>query len=156
MIAAIRWMIREDLDEVMEIENESFSLPWSEKQFLDQLKKRECIGMVAEINDRVVGVIVYELNRDHIFIKRIAVSSDYLRMGIGRALVSQVVGKMNPCSRKKILINVPESSLAGHLFLKSIGFRAVKVMRNYHQNGEDDYCFRYTAPTDNLSVNRSK
>ena len=50
----IRWMIRRDMSEVLEIEKSSFEFPWSEEDFIRCLRQRNCIGMVAEFDDRVV------------------------------------------------------------------------------------------------------
>ncbi|MEK6238743.1 MAG: ribosomal-protein-alanine N-acetyltransferase RimI, partial [Planctomycetales bacterium] len=51
----IRWMIRRDMPEVLAIENSSFEFPWSEEDFLRSLQQRNCIGMVAEWEDSIVG-----------------------------------------------------------------------------------------------------
>ena len=64
----IRWMIRRDMPEVLDIENRSFEFPWSEEEFIRCLRQRNCIGMVAEHEQHVVGFMIYELhkNRHHI------------------------------------------------------------------------------------------
>ena len=51
----IRWMIRRDMPEVLAIEHASFEFPWCEEEFLRVLRQRNCIGMVAEYGERVVG-----------------------------------------------------------------------------------------------------
>ena len=57
----IRWMIRRDMAEVLDIENESFEFPWQEEDFLRCLKQRNCIGMVAEQDDQVLGQLLLRL-----------------------------------------------------------------------------------------------
>ena len=57
----IRWMIRRDMPEVLGIENQSFEFPWSGDDFVRCLRQCNCIGMVAEHEDRVVGFMIYEL-----------------------------------------------------------------------------------------------
>ena len=57
----IRWMIRRDMAEVLAIEADSFEYPWSEDDFIRCLRQRNVIGMVAELDDRIVGFMVYEL-----------------------------------------------------------------------------------------------
>lgn len=44
----IRWMIRRDMAEVLNIEHDSFEFPWTEEDFLGCLRQRNCIGMIAE------------------------------------------------------------------------------------------------------------
>ena len=57
----IRWLIRRDMDAVLEIESASFEFPWTEDEFINCLRQRDCIGMVAEYAEQVVGFMVYEL-----------------------------------------------------------------------------------------------
>ena len=48
----IRWMIRRDMPEVLQTEQESFDYSWTEEDFLRCLRQRNCIGMVAEQGER--------------------------------------------------------------------------------------------------------
>ena len=64
----IRWMIRRDMPEVLDIESESFEFPWSEDDFIRCLRQRNCIGMVAELDDQVVGFMIYELHKTRLHI----------------------------------------------------------------------------------------
>jgi len=38
----IRWLIRRDMTEVLEIENASFEYTWNEEDFLHCLRQRNC------------------------------------------------------------------------------------------------------------------
>jgi len=70
----IRWMIRRDMAEVIAIETESFEFPWSEDDFVRCLRQRNCIGMVAEMDDQVVGFMIYELHKNRLHILNFAVA----------------------------------------------------------------------------------
>ena len=41
----VRWMIRRDMVEVLEIEQEAFEFPWSDDDFTRCMRQRNCIGM---------------------------------------------------------------------------------------------------------------
>jgi len=43
----IRWMIRRDMPEILEIERQSFEFPWCEEDFVRCLRQRNCIGRRA-------------------------------------------------------------------------------------------------------------
>ncbi len=45
---AIRWLIRRDMDEVLEIERRSYQFPWDESEFLTCLREPNTIGAVYE------------------------------------------------------------------------------------------------------------
>ena len=50
-----RLMSEGDIKQVAVIEKEIFSLPWSEKSFLDSLKNENTVYIVAEIKDEIVA-----------------------------------------------------------------------------------------------------
>src|SRR4051794_2179274 len=85
-----RWMIRRDMNEVLEIENEGFEFPWSEDDFIRCLRQRNCIGMVAEHEDRVIGFMIYELHKARLHLLNFAVRRGLRRRGAGR----QMLGKL--------------------------------------------------------------
>ncbi|MFM7564726.1 MAG: GNAT family N-acetyltransferase, partial [Planctomycetota bacterium] len=74
-------MIRRDMPEVLNIEAQSFEFPWSEDDFIRCLRQRNCIGMVAECDEQVVGFMIYELNRNVLHVLNFAVRSDFRRRG---------------------------------------------------------------------------
>src|SRR5438045_6165199 len=75
----IRWMIRRDMPEVLQTEQESFEYAWTEEDFLKCLRQRNCIGMVAEQGERVVGFMIYELHKAKLHILNFAVHPQYRR-----------------------------------------------------------------------------
>lgn len=140
----IRWMIRRDMPEVLEIERQSFEFPWSDEDFVRCLRQRNCIGMVAEHDDRVVGYMIYELQRNRIHVLNFAVAADRRRQGVGSQMVAKLVAKLSAQGRTRILLEVRETNLPAQLFFRANGFRAVSVLRNYYEDTpEDAYLMQY-------------
>jgi ribosomal-protein-alanine N-acetyltransferase len=142
----IRWMIRRDMPEVLEIENRSFEFPWSEEDIIRCLRQRNCIGMVAEYEERVVGFMIYELHKNRLHILNFAVRQEYRRRGVGTRMVEKLVGKLSHQRRSRILLEVRETNLDAQLFFRSAGFRAISVLRDFYDDTtEDAYLmqFRY-------------
>ena len=140
----VRWMIRRDMAEVLEIERESFEFPWSEEDFVRCLRGRNCIGMVAEYQGRVVGFMIYELHKTRLHVLNFAVSKASHRCGIGLQMVGKLVGKLSTQRRTRIQLEVRETNLAAQLFFRSCGFRAITVMRDYYDDTtEDAYLMQY-------------
>src|SRR6188474_3566621 len=83
----IRWMIRRDMPEVLTIEEQAFEFPWSEEDFIRCLRQRNCIGMVAEHNERVVGFMIYELHKNRLHILNFAVQEEFRRRGVGTQMI---------------------------------------------------------------------
>lgn len=134
----IRWAIRRDMPNVVGIENASSTNPWSEEEFLLVLRQRNCIGMVAEQGDRVVGFMIYKLHRDRIVVLNFAVDPDLRRQGVGHKMIEKLKTKLNANRRTKLEFTVRETDLGGLLFLKNQGFRAVEMVRgHFTDSGED-------------------
>lgn len=138
----IRWLIRRDLPEALQIERDSSEQPRSEAEFLDCLKLRNCIGMIAERDEKVLGFAIYMLEKGRLVVCNLAVHPSYRRQGVGAALVQKLLGKLSSHRRPKIAIQVRETNLAAQLFLYSQGFMAVGVDRKaYGDTQEDAYQF---------------
>ena len=140
----IRWMIRRDMPEVLETETQSFEFPWSEEDFIRCLRQRNCIGMVAEFEERVVGFMIYELHKTRLHILNFAVHSDHRRRGVGSAMVTKLTSKLSHQRRNRILLEVRETNLESQLFFRDAGFRAVSVLRDFYDDTtEDAYLMQY-------------
>jgi [ribosomal protein S18]-alanine N-acetyltransferase len=142
----IRWMIRRDMADVLAIEGEGFEFPWCEDDFLRCLRQRNCIGMVAEQDDRVVGFMIYELHKSRLHILNFAVGAAFRRTGVATEMVNKLIGKLSTQRRNRILLEVRETNLAAQLFFRAAGFRAVSVLRAFYEDTpEDAYLmqFRY-------------
>jgi ribosomal-protein-alanine N-acetyltransferase len=134
----IRWMIRRDMPEVLEIEQSSFEYPWSEEDFIRCLRQRNCIGMVAEYDERVVGFMIYELHKNQLHVLNFSVRPDARRRSVGHQMVQKLVGKLSQQRRNRIVLEVRETNLAAQLFFKDCGFKAVSVLRDYYDDATED------------------
>lgn len=144
----IRWMIRRDMSDVLTIENESFEFSWSEQDFIRCLRQRNCIGMVAEVDDQIVGFMIYELHKTRLHLLNFAVSGRCLRNGIGSQMVAKLVSKLSQQRRTRILLEVRETNLSAQMFFRKAGFRAVSVVRDYYEDTtEDAYVMQYRYRT---------
>lgn len=140
----IRWMIRRDMPEVLRAEQDSFEYSWTEEDFLKCLRQRNCIGMVAESGDKVVGFMIYELHKSKLHVLNFAVHPDYRRTGVGRQMVAKLIGKLSSHRRTKITLAVRETNLPAQLFFKTLDFRAIKVLRSYYEDsGEDAFMMQF-------------
>lgn len=157
----IRWMIRRDMPEVLSIEKSSFEFPWSEEDFIRCLRQRNCIGMVAEYDERVVGFMIYELHKDQLHVLNFSVRPDVRRRGIGMQMVNKLVGKLSQQRRNRIVLEIRETNLAAQMFFKNLNFRAVSLLRDYYDDTvEDAYVMQYRYKSENAKplepVNRIK
>jgi ribosomal-protein-alanine N-acetyltransferase len=145
----IRWMIRRDMPEVLQTEQESFEYSWTEEDFLRCLRQRNCIGMVAEQGERVVGFMIYELHKAKLHILNFAVHPHYRRVGVGSQMVSKLISKLSSHRRTRITLEVRETNLPAQLFFRAQGFKATRVLRAFYEDsGEDAFLMQYRLADD--------
>jgi [ribosomal protein S18]-alanine N-acetyltransferase len=145
----IRWMIRRDMPEVLQTEQASFEYAWTEEDFLRCLRQRNCIGMVAEQGEKVVGFMIYELHKSKLHILNFAVHPGYRRLGVGAQMVAKLISKLSSHRRTRITLEVRETNLPAQLFFRVQGFRALRVLRAYYEDsGEDAFQMQYRLADD--------
>lgn len=138
----IRWMIRRDMPEVLSIESRSFDNPWSEEDFIRALRQRNCIGMVCEYEDRVIGYMIYELHKKRIHLLNLAVDYDYRRKSVGRQMVDKLLGKLYHKRRTRVLMEIREHNLEAQLWAKACGCKYHSTLREWcDDTSEDAYLF---------------
>ncbi len=142
----VRWMIRRDMREVLDVEKEAFEFPWSDEDFTRCLRQRNCIGMVAESGESVVAFMIYELHRSRLHVLNFAVARSHRRLGVGTRMMEKLIGKLTPERRNRIVLEVRETNLPAQLFFRSLGFRAISVLKDFYQDTtEDAYLMHYDS-----------
>ena len=134
----LRWMIRRDMPEVLSIEQEAFEFPWSDEDFTRCLRQRNCIGMVAEVGDSVVAFMIYELHRTRLHVLNFAVRRSHRRLAIGTQMMGKLFAKLSIERRDRILLEVRERNLPAQLFFRSLGYRAISVLKDFYEDSTED------------------
>ena len=142
----LRWMIRRDMPEVLAIEQEAFEFPWSDEDFTRCLRQRNCIGMVAEVGDSVVAFMIYELHRTRLHVLNFAVRRSHRRLGIGTQMMGKLFAKLSVERRDRILLEVRERNLPAQVFFRSLGYRAITVLKDFYEDStEDAYLMQFLS-----------
>ena len=147
----IRWMIDRDIPEVFAIQNNALEFPWSYNDFIKQWRQRNCIGMVSEWDERVIGYMLYELHKDHMHLVNLTVDPNLHRKGVGLSMIDKVKSKMSKDRRNHITVDVRETDLPAQQFLRSMRFRAASVLRNFFDDtNEDAYLMKHKFQDDSV------
>lgn len=146
--ATVRWMICNDMPAISDIERACFpGDPWTDDEFAQCLRRRNCIGMVAERHERIVGFMVYELLKSQLHVLNFAVPPWAARQGVGSQLAAKLIAKLSQQRRTEIVLEVRETNLAAQLFWKSQEFLATDLIRNHYESTDEDaYQFTYVLP----------
>jgi ribosomal-protein-alanine N-acetyltransferase len=127
-----------DLDEIMLIERASFPYPWSPRFFLQELQVSCARSILAEIEGKIVGYVLFWFLPQEVDIHNIAVRSEYRRRGIGRMLLTQVLAVAQSRGSARVTLEVRRSNTAAQRLYQSAGFVTTGVRKGYYSdNGED-------------------
>jgi ribosomal-protein-alanine N-acetyltransferase len=140
----IRWAIRNDLPQMQKIDELNFEYPWEEDDFTYCLHQRNNIGLVVELEEKIIGYIMYVLEKTHYTILTIAVHPAYHRQGVGRTMIQKLEKKLNE-KRRKIKLRVPETNLPALLFFQGTGFFATKILKSRSKLASDYVLMDLTA-----------
>ncbi len=135
----IRKMTLEDFDQVVAIDQLSFSLPWPARSFRFELTDNPASRCwVMELDGRVVGMLVAWLIVDEIHIATIATHPDFRGRGIGRNLLSHTLRSAMDEGVVKSFLEVRESNEVARKMYRSFGFMEDGRRKEYYKdNGED-------------------
>ena len=134
-------MRMEDLDDVMEIERDSFSMPWSRWMFERELVDRERSHfLVARDGAQVVGYVGFWMVLDEAHIVTIAVRNDFRRRGVGTMLLASALSLAVRMGADRATLEVRITNLAAQELYRKFGFGIVAVRKNFYSDtGEDAY-----------------
>jgi len=132
-----------DLDDVATIERAVFNDPWSRRSFVDLVGERQVVFLVAVDGNAVVGYAVVLLTPPESELANLAVSRLMQHQGLGRRLLSEVVGAARERGSKEMFLEVRASNTAAIALYSDEGFTAVgRRVRYYARPIEDAIVMR--------------
>jgi len=124
----IRWMIRRDMPEVLQTEQQSFGFAWTEEDFLRCLRQRNCIGMVAEHDHRIIGFMIYELHKSKLRVLNFATIPDMRRQGVGAQMIRHAEAWLCALGVRKVQLLIRESNIGAAGFYDRQGYERSSVI----------------------------
>ncbi len=128
-----------DLDQIMIIELESFTTPWSKESFRVEIEENILAKyFIAEIDGKVVGYGGIWLILDEGHITNIAVSKEYRGLGVGNRLVEALIIHCRENDIRNMTLEVRESNLVAQNLYKKYGFLEYGIRPNYYADDHED------------------
>ena len=87
----LREMLVDDLDQVMKIENELFSPPWTKEGFFTYLTRKDAMFLVVEEKGEILAYCGLIMVLDEGDITNVAVRPDRQKEGIGHFLMDSLI-----------------------------------------------------------------
>jgi ribosomal-protein-alanine acetyltransferase len=135
--ATIALMQPDDLPAVIEIERQSNSHPWTERNFRDAITSGY-LSLVAREHGRVCAFVIARTLVDEAELLLIAVTPSERRQGVAALLWIELAQRLRSAGAATVFLEVRASNAAAHGFYSSRGFAKIGVRKKYYPNGVHD------------------
>lgn len=139
MSLLIRKMTLEDIPAVVQLDQLSFSLPWPERSFRFEVTDNPASRCwVAEVDRRIVGMVVAWLFVSELHIATIATHPDFRRQGIARRLLAYSLLQALEEGARSSFLEVREGNLAAQEMYRKFGYVESGRRRRYYRDNDED------------------
>ena len=129
----------EHIDDILLIEQQCFSLPWTRDQLMAQLSEHMHIFLAAEDESgRAVGYVGLMYVLDEGYISNVAVSPDRRREGIADMLLTELYARAKAKKLSFLTLEVRESNIPAQCLYKKHGYTEVGRRKGYYSRPKED------------------
>jgi ribosomal-protein-alanine N-acetyltransferase len=139
-------MVRQDIDRVVEIEQQSFPSSWRRDAYERELLNPSARYLVAQTGDRIVGYGGMWAIADEAHITTLAVEPGYRGRGFGERLLVALLEAAEDAGATRVTLEVRESNAVARAMYGKYGFEAVAYMRGYYPDTGDDAVVMWLNP----------
>jgi ribosomal-protein-alanine N-acetyltransferase len=135
----IRKACESDIPFIVEIENLSFSTPWSESLLCGEIHKHNSISRVAVIEgEKVAGYIMVNQILDEAHILNLAVHPEVRRTGTASALIENIIKDLRKSGCRLLHLEVRDSNRAAYNLYEKFNAEIVGSRKNYYLQPQED------------------
>ena len=135
----VRRMGLVDVDKVMKVELDAFTVPWTRKAFVNELLSNQfAYYFVAETNKEIIGYIGSWIVVDEAQVTKIAILSTYRGHGIGDLLLKAMLEYAKILGVKKFTLEVRVSNEVAINLYKKNGFQNGGIRKKYYTDNQED------------------
>ncbi|SHK62580.1 ribosomal protein S18-alanine N-acetyltransferase [Tepidibacter formicigenes] len=134
----VRYLTKDDIKNIVEIEELCFPTPWTKGAFEKELKNKLARYIVIEKDTNIVAYGGIWLIIDEGHITNIAVHPNYRGLGFGNEIVSALI---NECIKNNIVsmtLEVRKSNIMAQNLYKKHGFKIAGIRPSYYTDTQED------------------
>lgn len=120
-----------DLPRAFQIETASHAFPWTEKTFASNQGERY-LNLKMMQGDQMAGFAITQVVLDEATLFNIAIDPAFQRQGLGRALLEEVIQKLEQRDVVTVWLEVRASNRNAIALYESLDFNEVSIRRNYY------------------------
>ena len=143
------------LDQILDIEQEAFSAPWTRVMFEAEVVGNPFSRMFVATpideqgpQERIVGYLCYWIVFEELRLLNVAVRPSWRRQGVARRFVQYALHEARSQDVERALLEVRDSNVAAQALYESFGFREYGIRAGYYANPEEDAILMRLEPLD--------
>jgi [ribosomal protein S18]-alanine N-acetyltransferase len=139
MNLVVRRMTVADVPAAHAIDVSSFTLPWPERSFRFEVTDNPASRCwVAELDGRLVGMLVLWLIVDEAHIATLATHPAYRRQGIAKSLLVTALDQAYTEGARTAFLEVRAGNHAARSMYRTFGFEEVGLRERYYKDNNED------------------
>lgn len=128
-----------DLEAVLEIENCSFSMPWSREAYENELTRDHLAHFIGCFcQERLLAFAGYWLLLDEGHIANVAVHPDFRRRGLGELIMVHLITLCKSQGGRKMTLEVRRSNVSARNIYSRLGFEESGFRPGYYSDNNED------------------
>lgn len=136
-MSRIRRMTVEDLLQVVKLEEETFSRPWTVKGFEEALLREENCFIVIE-DEEVLGYCGYYKVLDEAEIMNVCIRKDCRNRGLGRTMMEALLKEAEGDGVSSMILEVRVSNASAIHLYEKLGFQSLGIRKDFYELPRED------------------
>ena len=132
-------MIDDHIRDVIDIENDSYGYPWSEKIFFDCIK-HNYLCKVLLLDNAVIGYLISSIVQNECHIMNLCIRKEFRGNSYGKYLLNELHEEVINSNCILVFLECRPSNLSALNLYKSEGYNEIGLRKNYYPapNGYED------------------
>lgn len=129
----IRRMVQSDVEAVSQLEEESFSMPWSKEAFLEMTVNENAYYLVADEEGEILGTCGLHLILGEGEITNVAVKKTARGKGIATTMMQRMIEDGTKKGAKSFVLEVRKSNQSAIHVYEICGFEQIGIRKNFYE-----------------------
>jgi ribosomal-protein-alanine N-acetyltransferase len=139
-----------DIEAVLAIDQQSFTMPWTDAMFRSELQNERTshmlVARVAQADGRIVGYLGYRVVLDEMHVVLVAVAPAWRQRGIARQMMCQAIDQARAAGCTRATLEVRVSNTPAQQLYYGLRFAPVGTRPKYYVRPTEDALILWRDP----------
>lgn len=134
-----RYMREEDIDQVLVVEQASFTVPWSREAFYNELHNNKfAVYIVLEEDNKIIGYCGTWIVIDEAHVTNVAILPEFRGRNLGETMLRKLMSVSREMGAKSMTLEVRVTNHVAQSLYRKLGFQNGGIRKNYYSDNQED------------------